>query len=274
MSIIINPSNNSTFSMRYNAQKMYINRNHPLRENLRIHLMFNQGGGNDIFDSISGRIGSVLGNPTWTPRTKGQSLYFDGTTDAIRIIDPLEPSEFTYVLWVEMSSAANQSLVTRTDSGGPLGSWAWQLRTDASSKAVVYNFPGGASVGATTLNANQVYCLAITTSAGGQQNVYIDGSLDGGGTGAGLWTGGDRFDIGGNSGGAGPFTGWIHDWRYYTRALTGKELKAIACDPGVDLRRKTSIFGGLGGRIMSSLVNYGGLVSHGGLAGKKGGLAG
>ncbi|MBM3831856.1 MAG: hypothetical protein FJ403_00975 [Verrucomicrobia bacterium] len=134
----------------------------------------------------------------------GKSLAFDGVSAQAEILDPVNPTAYTISSWVLVNSVRSCSLIVRTSASGPKTSWSHQLRINPSGRFEHYLFDGaGKSVAATNqVIAGVWYHVAATAVNNGRMAIYVNGVASGTGPTIGtMWIGGDRWQLGADSGG-------------------------------------------------------------------------
>jgi hypothetical protein len=173
--------------------------------------------------------------PTGTVHRNHRSLDFDGTDDYVSVTDTFDPVAYAISAWVRADTIQSQGIFVRTDSNGPATNWSHQLRMAGNGTFVHYLYDGaGRTVtGSTVASAGSWYHVVATVQNSGMMRLYVNGVEEGTPVSIGtLWTGGDRYYVGSNSGGgAGYFDGKIDDVRLYDKALTGAEIKALYGTP-------------------------------------------
>ncbi len=181
------------------------------------------------FDGLS--TGAAF-STTVPPAHSGQSLQFNGLSNELRIPDTETPEAYTIALWVEAETVRSSSVIVRTDSSGPKSSWSHQLRINASGKFEHYTFDGaGHTIVATNvITAGAWYHLAITAENGGKMQIYVNGvpSPDTQNVNT-LWTGGDQWRLGTDSGGSTSFfRGRVDDLAIWKTVLSPSTIAQLA----------------------------------------------
>ncbi len=94
-----------------------LNRTHPLARGLVAAYLFNEGGGNQVFDITQiGGTGTFQNDVSWTAGIDGPAINFPGSDDAILL--PNEVGNFTDDFSIVVrykTSAVNGTLVSRID---------------------------------------------------------------------------------------------------------------------------------------------------------------
>ena len=133
----------------------------------------------------------------------GQCIDFSGTSQFVNVPDTVHPSAYTISAWVRPDTIRGQSIIVRSDAGGPASAWSHQLRMTATGRFEHYFFDGAAKAvtGTTVAGANTWYHVAAVATNSGTARLYVNGVEEGTPAGVGtLWTGGTRWMIGSNSG--------------------------------------------------------------------------
>ena len=203
----------------------------PLR-GLTGYWPLDEGSGTSAADT-SGyhNAGAVAGVPDWVQGTSGKALKFNGSDLQAAIPGAVDPVAYTVSLWVRPEAASPQNIWVRTSSAGGLTAWSHQLRIGASGKFEAYMFDGGHKtvVGTTSIETGQWYHLVLTASNGGQLKLFVNGQQEG--TAADLttmWQGGDRYQIGGPTGGGlGWLNGVVDETKLFHRALAEAEITRL-----------------------------------------------
>jgi hypothetical protein len=229
----------------------------------------------------------------WTlsgnPKNPSYALDFDGVDDYVNCGNGAAhnvTSKFTYSAWVKVATPPSNWGYYIVGRGAAAANGYKELRIGtwaSSDRKVGFTYYTGGWTD--TLSNSEIpfeeWTLVTVTfdSSLASENIkfYINAIADGtANRTSALSTTSDNTTIGGN-GNANHYTnGQIDDVRIYNYALSQSEILNIYQDTNATLRLRYPIFKApvaAGGRIMSSLVNYGGLAGHGGLAGQKGGLA-
>jgi prepilin-type N-terminal cleavage/methylation domain-containing protein len=194
---------------------------------------FDEGSGTIASDSAGNHHGTISG-ASWTTGVYGGALSFDGTDGVLAtgsVMVPNGAAQFTVTAWAKKNPGGGGMVVQKN---GPV--FLYMGSRLGNSTYVVHTVNGWAgAVGATTLQDNQWYHLAVTYDANAQRiSLYVDGKLDGTGT----QTGGIQpaldcvtIGYGGNSGCGGTlgsfFNGSIDNVRVYADALTLAQVQAL-----------------------------------------------
>jgi hypothetical protein len=166
----------------------------------------------------------------------GQGIEFDGMSQFAHL--PSEnPSAYTITLWVKPARTDAASVIVRTSGSGQTTHWSHQLRINPDGVFQHYLWVGSERnvVGTTLVEADTWYHIAIAAATDGPMHLYVNGeedaaSIDVAGT---LWSAGDRYYVGSNSGhGMGWFQGIVDDVQIYDSILTAEEINKIAASSG------------------------------------------
>ena len=219
-----------------------LNPYHPLARGLVGCWLFNEGGGNTVFDlSGHGNHGSLGGGtagycPTWTAVKFGSALNFDGSNDyvdcgnheSLNITD-----EITIEAWVKTSTLqTNKYIVSKPKT--ETGSNGWDLNTgDSDNKLRIIT--SGISPWSFQVDAN-IYdgvCHHLIGEYDGTKHyIYIDGALiDSQDATGSIETNANNLYIGRLSNYGLYFNGTIALVRIYNRGLSSKEIWQLYTDP-------------------------------------------
>jgi|GEM_PF-1732972 len=202
---------------------------------IRINMPFEPDGNQNAtdysgFDNNGTVNGGAFYNSSAIFGTSG-SYQFDGVNDYVSITDTYNPINYTIVAWINPSDNTSTNIFVRTDSSGPTTSWSHQLRITATGKVEHYTYDGAGKTvtGTTSLNTNTWYHVAAVAANNGLMKLYVNGVEEGTPVALGtLWTGGDRYDIGSNSGdGMGYFSGNIKNVQVYNYSLPAAQIRAL-----------------------------------------------
>ncbi|HXF10928.1 MAG TPA: lamin tail domain-containing protein, partial [Desulfuromonadaceae bacterium] len=162
----------------------------------------------------------------------GQSAQFDGVSDHIRVPDGVNPIGYTLAAWVQVTEIRPCSLIVRTDNNGPNSTWSHQLRINSAGRFEHYLFDGGLQIVAATnsIVPGVWYHLAATATNGGAMRIYVNGVSSGGSKNIGaLWTGGDQWRFGTDSGHTPNFfRGRLDEIGIWNVVLGTNEIAALA----------------------------------------------
>jgi len=186
---------------------------------------------------LDGNLDDAAGsaNGTFTGGTPGygagmvsQGLLFDGADDYIELPLATSPTTYTITAWVKPSRTDAASIIARTSSSGTTTHWSHQSRINSSGVFEHYTYDGSARAvaGTTAIEADTWYFVAVTATNNGDARLYVNGQEEGTATTVGtLWTAGDRYHVGSNSGNAmGWLEGMVDDIRIYDHILSELEL--------------------------------------------------
>jgi hypothetical protein len=190
--------------------------------------------GTHVFDfSRNGNNGTMQDNAFINSSGKfGKAVQLDGSGDNVSVMDAAEPNAYTLSAWVKPNDVTSVNIIVRTPTGGPTSGWSHQLRITSGSKFehYLYDYVSGKSVtGKTTAVAGNWYHVAGVAENSGNMRLYVNGKEEGNSLTIGnLWTGGDRWYIGSNSGTGGSamgyFNGLIDEVAIYNRSLSEDEI--------------------------------------------------
>jgi WD40 repeat protein/formylglycine-generating enzyme required for sulfatase activity len=207
-----------------------------LQQGLVAYYPFN---GNAKDESGNGQQVIVFGTTPWIDRfgNPGSAYKFDGADDYIRYEGGIIRSQpFTWAVWfksVNPRATDMQYLITQAEDPGGNGLSPDLRITDTLSFRVYDDATGGHIMFASKnvpLAANTWYHAVITSTAGGDRKLYVNGQLDGVATGKpfGQFCNNTYFGVrGGLNLDEGVFNGSIDDIRIYNRALSEAEVKAL-----------------------------------------------
>jgi hypothetical protein len=181
------------------------------------------------FDGVNmGALFSAIVPPNHT----GQSLQFNGLSNELRIPDAETPTAYTIAAWVAAETVRSSSIIVRTDPSGPKSSWSHQLRINAAGKFEHYTFDGGGHtiVATNTVVPGTWYHVVITAENNGKMQIYVNGvpSSDTQNVNT-LWTGGDQWRLGTDSGGSTSFfRGRVDDLAIWKTVLSPGAIAQLA----------------------------------------------
>ncbi|NEU58601.1 LamG domain-containing protein [Halorussus sp. MSC15.2] len=218
------------------------------RLGLRAWYRFDRGSGGTLYDYVnvgSNRNGELRG-PTWVSgRNGGSALSFDGSDDYVALRDSYATSgaldEFTVCVWYRSSASSptwsfydfdrSEYFQFGFDSGGG-GDIQFATTDPGNSQDDMYT-------SGTSWNDGSWH-LACAVYDGTDKYIYVDGSVEGGKSGphngAAIGTGVTRYGYVGAGSESNSFDGNrnnnnfegdIDEVRFYTRALSGSEIRAI-----------------------------------------------
>ena len=253
-----------------------INFAHPLGRDLQICLLFNEGGGDTVYNSAMMQIGSMEGgygakiqgmtprSPTtgWNYSPEGSVLVFDGTGDWIEMskvdyILPVKP--VTYIVRVcPTNVGGRRDIIGRDRSGytniGAIG---------------IYDFDGGKYLfytGGSGFNSNVVAVAnqwtTLSFSWDGTTAIWcVDGKITNKGSFTAASVAGRGFKIGNRYNLDHPYIGLISYAMAYGRALSEKEMIELYAFPyAMFIENKTWLeYGEASG--WSNIAKYNGVAS-------------
>jgi hypothetical protein len=186
---------------------------------------------NDSAGSVNGTFNG--GTPNYVAGKINQALEFDGVDDFVALPYAPNLTAYTIALWVKPAAPEQaSSVVVRTDNAGPTTNWSHQLRinTQGSFQHYLWDNSERHVPGVTQIEAGVWYHVALTSEDNGQMRLYVNGIEEGAPASLGtMWTAGDRFLVGSNSGhGMGWFQGTVDELRIYDGVLPAVELARLA----------------------------------------------
>ena len=208
----------------------------PISAGLRFAFLLNDGSTTGVSDRSGNRLhGTIASAPVWTTGALGNNGYtgtyldFDGTDDAIQVLDSTAPTAYTFVALVRRDGGSGvQSVSMRSD--GSAGFISHQIRFsgtvwehyvyDGSQKIV----SGGSAAVDTWIH------VAITALNGGQAKLYINGVSTGTPLSVGtMQAGADRWRIA-RSAVTDFWNGAIDHLYYWNRELSASEISSLVSD--------------------------------------------
>ncbi len=124
-------------------------------------------------ESSNANIGTFVGTPAWASGKIGQSLVFDGSTQAINLANPTATqltSNGTIELWMKSAVATGTQTIL-----GKYGAWLVGM---SAGKPTIYNFSNSTACTGTANIANNVWHHIAVTLQNGVTNgslIYVDG---------------------------------------------------------------------------------------------------
>ena len=198
---------------------------------LLLHLA--EPAGSTVFSDTSGtgRTGTCTGAacPASVATGKlGRGLRFDGSNDAVTVLDPVNSSSYSIELWVRTAGVGAANIIARTNASGPTAAWSHQLRITSSGRFEHYLFDGRerSVIGTTSVVPGLWYHVAAVGTGNGWIRLYVNGVEEGMPVFVGNpWFGGDRWAIGSNSGAAmGYLNGSVDELAIFNRVLSAQEI--------------------------------------------------
>jgi len=185
-------------------------------------------------DSTSNNLdGSCVNTPAYTAsgRVNGARDFVPGDSDSVLITDATTPTAYTYSAWVKPDDSATlRGIFVRAPSGGPSVGWSHAINQNAAAKFEHYTYDGGTKTvtGTTSVSAGTWYYVAITATNSGSGYLYVNGASEGTPVAVGtLWTGGDRYYVGADSGGTtAGYDGMIDEVRHSNVARSADWVEA------------------------------------------------
>ena len=195
---------------------------------------FAEQTGTALYDrSVSGKDGVLVNTPTWNASGRyGGALQFDAaSSEYVTISDTTDPTAYTIAAWVYPTDNTSTSIFVRTSSSGPTSAWSHQLRITSDSKFQHYVYDGTAhsTTGTTSVAVNKWYFVVATAENNDYIRLYVNGVEEGTAQSINtLWTGGDRWYMGSNSGNSmGYYSGLIDELVVWNRSLNASEIASL-----------------------------------------------
>lgn len=190
------------------------------------------GSGSTLYDKALNNNGTING-ATWngTGKVGSDSLKFDGTDDYIDL-NPLlkEKSSFTIASWIYKDSEGNWSVIN-SNTGTSSGSLSHSLRINTNDKIDFAINDGSNFVnvqGSSTLSKSEWHhILGLYKKSEGNLKIYYDGDQDGKTSTTITPQRSPKCSIGRSPKDGRHFHGKIDDLRFYNRALSTPEIKAL-----------------------------------------------
>jgi hypothetical protein len=197
---------------------------------LVLSLHFNEGSGTIVSDSSgNGNTGTLVNGPAWVDGKFGKALSFDGVDDYVissRGISP--PSTFTANIWIYY-----------TGDNGVVVDWLGQAAINTGYRASGIEIVGGTvrvrywnlpCVNLGSITANNWYMITLVYD-GSNLKGYINGEFKASTSGTLSHPSTLYIALGStdstNCGDGTYFAGKVDEFRFYTRALSEEEIKAL-----------------------------------------------
>jgi hypothetical protein len=226
-----------------------INTGHPISQGLSSCVLFNEGGGLILNDSVSGLQGALSNSNGWgaSPSPQGPALSFNGTSTVVRVASAaydLSDKSFTIVAWGTPTATTSYALVSRGGGNTPANSGGWVFLTNAFRSKIVDTSDAYLRNNSVTAAANLPHMWAaagnlVTSGTAQSVSLYTDGVLTNGSETdtQGMVTGSFTPMIGARSDSATPngltfFSGVISGvlvWN--SRILTATDIQQLYVDP-------------------------------------------
>jgi hypothetical protein len=201
------------------------------------HWKLDEKAGTSANDSSgNNNTGTLTNGPTWTQGKIGEAVKFDGTNDEITTTTQYtNPQDFTVSAWFKTSSASGKKIVgfenTQTGTGSTTYDRHIWMGTDGKIKFGWYSGTFQIVSSSATYTDDKWHQAIGTHTSAGTGSLYVDGVLQGSGSGlaynfSGYWRiGGYKID-GTNwpTSSAGYFPGSIDDIRIYNYARTQEQI--------------------------------------------------
>ena len=246
-----------------------LNRSHPLARGLVGCWIFNENGGNVVFDLCNKNNGAFVNSPVWAAGRFGSAIDFDSTSNQyIELGDDisiLEPQRISVVAWIKAES--NTTIHGITCATG--NNYGYML-TLYTGKARFYIYDGGWKIAeSSNLNNGQLYHL-VGIFDGSIVQLYVNGILQ---TTTANATQIDYIGTIGHHIGqyhtyvAYDFNGIIDNTSIYNRALSAAEIQQLYREPFCMFEPKVSpawLYAPAGGGVIDLAGTIAGV---GGMAG-------
>lgn len=192
----------------------------------------------NLNDSVGTNTGAFNGgSPIYaTTGAVGKAIDLDGVDDYVDLPLVNDPAAYTIAAWVKPTDTTSVNIINRADAN-PSSAY-YQLRINAAGKfehTIVDNSISGTTrtvTGATTVNPDIWYHVAIVAQNNGMMRLYVNGVEEGTAqSGITLLGNGDRFRLGTSTtyaGTFGYFDGLIDDLRIYEVPLSLAEIQALS----------------------------------------------
>lgn len=238
-----------------------INRSHPLARGLvGCWKVMPQRRGGVTWRDICGRNNGTITNASTPTAWSGDtyrggygSIAFDGSDDYVNVPDGFTRTisglvQFSVTLWLKGNSFTNQPVIYAMTTGtGDLGVletnstgtelW-WAVRSTAAAQF-------SARIYTSSVASGWHHVAMVKTAAGDNGNLYLDGVLQTSYTGTldnNPSSSGANVFFGKYASAGLEFNGNIDDVRFYDRALSADEAKAIYREPGAILNYRRAFW--------------------------------
>jgi hypothetical protein len=169
------------------------------------------------------------GTPAYAEGYVSPGLDFDGVNDAVIIPIEEDPVDYAVAMWVKLDVIRKTNLWCRSLVHGPMHS-ASNWLTVREDGLLEYFMEGYRLTGTTVLQPGVWYHIVISAKNQGHMRLYVNGVREGPDykfTGV-MWTGGDRYYLGGNAAHSHSTPdGIIDDLRIYDRSITELEARSL-----------------------------------------------
>lgn len=188
----------------------------------------------NLVDSSSNKLSAIASGLATATALAGRGQWFQGSSSYAQVMDTVDPTAYTLMALVQPAVASNQSILVRTSASGPTSDWSHQLRINSSNRFEQYTLATPFfcyATGTRAVNLGIVQQVAGVAINGTSNSVrlYVNGIQDGTIANAGtLWTNGDRWRFGSNSGhGMGYFNGVIDEIRISSVSRSSNWIWAV-----------------------------------------------
>ena len=185
---------------------------------------FDEGSGTVANDSSgNGNDGTFNGDPQWAVGMLGGALEFDGTDDYVEVPDNESLhlwERFTLAAWIYQMESNSSRIIDKIGAGTANGP---HLDTHPGT---TLRSCSGTCISTADYTLEEWHHVAVTFDDG-DVRLYVDGSIEGGGSAPSPLAGNSLpLRIGADSDGQSLFHGLIDDARVYNHALTDAEILA------------------------------------------------
>lgn len=214
-----------------------LNRSHPLSLGLIHCWLMNEGGGIRAYDSaFSNTNGTLVNGPVFQKTAKGNSLFFDGSTDYVgtfsRSISPV--GSRTLSAWIRPADTTRRGIIGTRPSVASTG-FAFSINLTTAGNLTYFHTGGTVFTVAAGVTTNTWQHVAVTldrTSA--VAKMYYNGNLIGTQTSFSSESSSAFNGIIGNENDAGTgkyFSGLMNNVMVYNRALLETEIRRLYLAP-------------------------------------------
>jgi hypothetical protein len=214
-----------------------INKAHPLSRGLVGGWVFNEGGGNKVFDLSGNGNSGTLSGPDWQSDEMGFALDFNGSSDYVSLPNELVANINTYTVafWFKSTETGTGNIIyseTDVSDGNPRmfltlegnSGFEFSHRDDATSEASITT--------ATTYNDDEWHFAVGLRKAANDWELIIDDVSKGTDSTSVAATTVERYEIGARRSTTDLyFGGQINGGFIYNRVLTTDEIRWIYSEP-------------------------------------------
>lgn len=240
-----------------NADYRRVDRGHWMLDGCHLWLPMQDAAGGMCYDwSGKGHHGTLTGmDPAtdWTTGKLGRALDFDGSNDSVNvgnIVEPAGGTGYTFTAWVRRAGSSTYALFGQSDNN--VRRHLVYLRS-AGHVRVILGDGGGSFItpdNGTATTLDKWHHVAVTFEFAGEVKIYVDGVLARAPSVAGSIS---HIDTDGNSDAVGArqrtsstsdlsLNGQMADVRYWNRALSQSEIRAVYSDPWQAIGYRRRVF--------------------------------